>query len=225
MIVCGFGRMGRFVCQEFSRTGLPFVVIDRDPNALNGFQLPHGIPLAGEITSDDMLKRAGVERARALIAVAGTDADNLYVTMSARLLNERLLIVARADDEASASKFIRAGADRVVSPYVIGGSQVARAVLRPNVVDFIELATRTEHRELQIEEVRLGEKSQLVGASIESTKLRKELGVIIVAIKKPTGEMVFNPPPETVMAAADILIALGDRAHLDALEELASGQG
>jgi voltage-gated potassium channel len=223
LIVCGYGRMGRLVCQAFADKGLAAVVIDRDPEVFRDFKAPRAIPLAGDATSDELLKKAGVGRARALVAVVGTDADNLYITMSARLLNERLFIVARADDERSASKFLRAGADRVVSPYVIGGSQVAQAVLRPNVLDFIELATRTEHLELQIEETRLAAGSQLVGATIQDTGLRKDLGLIIVAVKKADGKMVFNPAPETAMQAGDILIALGDRKHLDQFEALARG--
>lgn len=223
LVVCGYGRMGRLVCQAFAAKGQPFVVIDREPAVLRDFKWPRAVPLAGDVTSDELLIKAGVERARALVAVVGTDADNLYITMSARLLNERLFIVSRADDERSASKFLRAGANRVVSPYVIGGSQVAQAVLQPNVLDFIELATRTEHLELQIEETRLTAGSKLVGAKIQDSGLRKELGLIIVAVKQADGRMLFNPPSETVLMTGDILIALGDRKHLDQLDKLATG--
>src|SRR5438067_11367220 len=119
LIVCGFGRMGRFVCQQFSSEGLPFIVIDRHADMLENFQMPHGIPLHGDATSDEVLRQAGIERARALVTVAASDADNLYITMSARLLNEHLFIVARAEDSASEQKLLRAGANRVVSPYLI----------------------------------------------------------------------------------------------------------
>ena len=152
-VVCGFGRMGRLVAEEFSSAGLPFVVVDRDEKVLVGFDIPHGIPLVGDATADDVLRRAGVERARALVTAAASDADNVFITMSARLLNERLVIVARAEGEGAEVKLRRAGASRVVSPYSIGGHRVAQAVLRPNAMDFIELATRTGHLELQIEEV------------------------------------------------------------------------
>lgn len=223
MIVCGYGRMGRHVCQVFSASQLPFVIIERQPANLEGFKMPHGLALNGDATSDDVLKHAGVERARALVAVVGSDADNLYVTMSARLLNDNLLIVARADDERSESKLLRAGADRVISPHILGGYVVAQAVLRPNVLDFLNLATRSAHLELQIEEAQLAEGSSLVGVPIKDGRFRKDLGLIIVAIKKPTGQMLFNPPPETTLAAGDILIVLGDRPHLDAFEKLARG--
>jgi voltage-gated potassium channel len=222
LIVCGYGRMGRLVCQEFSRQRMPFVVIDRNADLLAGFAVEHGIPLHGDATSDDVLRRAGIGRAKALVTVAASDADNLYITMSARLLNEKLFIVARAEEVASEQKLVRAGANRVVSPYQIGGVRVAQAVLRPTVVDFIELATQTEHVELQIEETQIAPHSPLAGTTLKDSRLRQDLGVIIVAIKRASGSMVFNPPPETTLAAGDILIAIGDRRHLDRLEGLAS---
>jgi voltage-gated potassium channel len=222
-IICGLGRMGRLVCKEFAARGLPFVVIERDPQRLESFAIPHGVPMHGDSTSDEILKTAGVERARSLIAVVASDADNLYITMSARLLNDRLFIVARAEDERSEQKLLRAGANRVVAPYLLGGSVVAQAVLKPNVVDFLELATRTEHLELQIEEVRIAAGSDLRDTTLEKSRLRPDLGVIIVAIKKTNGRMIFNPPPTTVLEVGDTLIVLGDRQHLDELDKLASG--
>src|SRR5262249_47731138 len=149
-IVCGYGRMGQLVCQEFSSQKIPFVIIDLEQESLKGFDLPGGVALVGDATSDEVLLKAGVKRARGLVTVGASDADNLYITMSARLLSDGLFIVARAEDEHAEKKMLRAGANRVVSPYVIGGARVAQAVLRPTVVDFIELATRTEHMELQI---------------------------------------------------------------------------
>ena len=225
LIVCGYGRMGRLVCREFAAQGIKFVVIDRDEEALEDFAVPHGVALEGDATSDGVLRSAGVERARALVAVTPSDADNLYITMSARLLNDRLFIVARAESENAHGKLERAGANRVVSPYVIGGSRVAQAVLRPTVVDFIELATRTEHMELQIEESRVGPSSPLAGATLKDSRIRADLKVIVVAIKKGAGEMVFNPAPETLIEAGDIIVAIGDRKHLDEMEQLANRQG
>jgi voltage-gated potassium channel len=221
LIVCGFGRMGKFVCQEFSKQGLSFVIIDQEAEILRGFHLPHGLPLVGDATSDDVLREAGVERARALITVLASDADNLYITMSARLLNERLFIVARAEAEPAEAKLQRAGANRVVSPYAIGGFRVAQAVLRPAVVDFIELATSTEHLDLQIEETRIEPGSPLAGTSVQASNLRRDLGVIIVAIKKTTGHMLYNPEGSTVMEAGDVLISLGHRQQVDQLEQRA----
>jgi voltage-gated potassium channel len=221
MIVCGFGRMGHFVCEQFSAQGLPFVLVEAQASLLEGFHMPHGIPLHGDATSEEVLRRAGVERARALVTAAASDADNLYITMTARLLNDRLLIVARAEEEAAERKLKRAGASRVVSPYAIGGQRVAQAVLRPNVMDFIELATKSEHLELQIEETEIEANSALAGQSLKDSAVRRDLGIIIVAIKKPEGRMLFNPEPSTVIEARDLLITLGHRQQLDRLEKLA----
>jgi voltage-gated potassium channel len=223
LIICGYGRMGRLVAKEFAAQRLPFVVIEQKDGLSEDAASPFGVVLHGDATSDEVLRRAGVERARALVAVVGSDADNLFITMSARLLNDKLLIVARAGEELCEKKLLRAGANRVISPYVIGGSVVARAVLRPHVLDFIELATRTEHLELQIEETRVAPGSRLAGVALRDNQVRSELGIIVVTIKKPSGKMVFNPPPDTVLEAGDILITLGHRQQLDQLEKLAGG--
>jgi voltage-gated potassium channel len=222
LIICGYGRMGRHVCGEFSRRGLPFVVIDRRAELLRDFDLPHGIALEGDATSDEVLKRAGVERARALVTVAASDADNLFITLSARLLNDKLFIVARAEGDLAEQKLHRAGASRVVTPYAIGGAKVAMAVLRPAVVDFIELATGTEHLDLQIEETLIQPGSPLAGVTLHASRLRQELGVIVVAIKKANGHLVANPPGDAVMTPGDTLIALGPRQGLDRVEFLAN---
>src|SRR5688572_7967679 len=208
-IVCGYGRMGRRVCAEFEAMKRSYVLIDREAATLEGFKARHGIPLHGDATDDDILRRAGVERAKNLVTVAARDADNLFITMSARLMNEHLFIVARAEDEDAEAKLLRAGANRVVSPYVIGGHRVAQAVLRPNVVDFLELATRHDFVELQIEETEIGERSALAGVLLRDTRIREELGIIIVAIKKADGQMVFNPGSDAAIAAGDMLITLG----------------
>jgi voltage-gated potassium channel len=223
LIVCGYGRMGHLVCATFAAQRLPFVVIDREPQFLEDFDLPHGVALHGDATVDEVLRRAGIERARGLVAVTASDADNLYITLSARLLNDRLFIVARAEDERAEQKLLRAGANRVVSPYTIGGVRMAQAVLRPTVVDFLELATRTEHLALQIEEVKIQAGSRLAGTTLRDSQVRQDLGIVIVAIKKASGEMRFNPPPDAAMEADDILITLGPRPALDRLEGLARG--
>src|SRR5262249_5884503 len=168
--------------------------------------------------------RGGVKKGGAVVTVVASDADNLYITMSARLLNDRLFIVARAETEQAEQKLVRAGANRVVSPYAIGGFRVAQAVLRPTVVDFIELATTAEHMELQMEEAQIAPHSPLAGATLKDSRLRQDRGIIIVAIKKRSGQMGFNPPADAVMEAGDILITLGHREQLDHLDKLANGK-
>jgi voltage-gated potassium channel len=222
IIVCGYGRMGKLVCGEFVQAKIPFVIVDEEAELLQGFDLPGGVPLVGDATADEVLKHAGIDRARALVTVMASDAANLYTTMSARLLSAKLFIVARVESLQSEQKLLRAGANRVVSPYQIGGSRVAQAVLRPTVVDFIELATRTEHIELQLEEARIDPKSSLVGTNLKDSRLRSELKIIIVAIKKNAGHMVFNPDPDVLLEAGDILLAIGHKDQLKRLEMLAN---
>jgi voltage-gated potassium channel len=223
VIVCGYGRMGRLVCQELSRQRVPFVVIDHNAELLANFDVSPGIPLHGDATSDELLRHAGIERARALITVMSSDANNLYTTMSARLLNKDLFIVARVEEAGAETKLRRAGANRVVSPYQIGGTRLAQAVLRPTVMDFIELATQTEHFELQIEESQVGPRSPLVGSTLKDSRLRADLRVMIVAVKRASGKMVFNPAPDHPIEAGDTFVAIGRREDLDQLEALASG--
>ena len=224
LLVCGFGRMGHLVCDEFSSHGLPFVVMDTDPAMLADFHMPHGIAVTGDATSDEDLKHVGVERARALVAALPSDAGNVYITMSARFLNPELYIVARAEGEAADKKLLRAGANRVVSPYRIGGQRVAQAVLRPAVIDFIDLATSRSHLELQIEETEVKEGSSLIGQPLRSSGLRRELGIILVAIMKPGGSSVFNPSGEVIIQQNDVLIGLGSRQQLDRLEVIAGAR-
>jgi voltage-gated potassium channel len=220
-IVCGFGRMGRLVCHQLAAAGVSFVAVERQAELFEGVQLAGGLLLQGDATSDEVLERAGANRAHGLIAVVGSDADNLYITMSARLLNERMLIVARAEDERSEQKLVRAGATRVVSPYLIGGQRVVQAVLRPHVLDFLELATRREHLELNIEEVHIAPGSHLASKTIESSAMDPQ-GLIVVAIKQDDGRMEFNPPRSTSLKAGQVLIVLGRREALGHIAELAT---
>jgi voltage-gated potassium channel len=222
-VVCGYGRMGRFVCREFSNLGLPFVVIDRNAALMRDFSVKHGIPLEGDATQDAVLRQAGIEHARGLVAAAASDADNVFITMSARFLNDKLLIVARAEQEGAEEKLRRAGASKVVSPYAIGGVRVAHAVLRPNAMDFVDLAMRSEFQELQIEETTVAPASSLAGKSLDESRIRRDLGVIVVAIKKPDRAMTFNPEGSHVLLAGDVLITLGHAEQLERLGRLATG--
>jgi voltage-gated potassium channel len=222
VVVCGYGRMGRFVCKEFAAQRVPYVVVERDEHAAQDAPPPgDGRLLIGDATSEEILQQLGIRRARALVSVLGSDADNLYITMSARLMNDRLFIVARSETEEAEAKLLRAGANRVIAPYVLGGTHVAHAVMRPTVLEFIELATRSEHLDLQMEEIRIAEGSRLHTATIKDSGIREDYGAIVVAIKKPSGRMVFNPPPDHVIEAGAILIALGPPSELARLARTA----
>ncbi|MFI5293451.1 MAG: potassium channel family protein [Thermodesulfovibrionales bacterium] len=218
-IVCGYGRMGRIICRELREKKISFVVVEKMPDKLLDGQ--DVLLVEGDATRDEILKEVGIERAKGLISVLPTDAENLYVVLSARGLNPSLTIVARAGDEGSEQKLIRAGADRVVSPYYIGGLRIAHTVLKPAVVDFIEFATKSGNIDLQMEEIAIQENSGLVGRTLDDSGIGRELGIIVVAIKEGSGEMRFNPTYKTAIKAGDTLIALGEISKLKALEDMA----
>lgn len=218
-IVCGYGRMGKIICRELKEKNIKFVVIEKKPDALE--EKGDMLILEGDATRDEILREVGIERAKGLISVLPTDAENLFVVLSARELNPNLFIVARAGEEGSEQKLMRAGADRVVSPYHIGGLRIAHTVLKPAVVDFIEFATKSGNIDLQMEEITVQEDSKLAGLTLDECGMGRELGIIIVAIKKPTGDMKFNPTFRTTIKSGDTLIALGEISKLKILEEMA----
>ncbi len=222
-IVCGYGRMGRIICNELKAKGVPFVVVEKEPPELDADE--ETVFVYGDATKDEILRHAGIGKARGLISVLSTDAQNLYVVLSARELNPSLFIVARAGEEGSGQKLLRAGADRVVSPYHIGGLRIAQTVLKPAVVDFLEFATRSGNLELQMEEVPVDEGSLIAEKTIHEAGVGRELGVIVVAIKRKDGDMKFNPVHNTLIKAGDTLIAIGETEKLKALEKLAKGRG
>ncbi len=223
-IVCGFGRMGRIVCRELAAKPAPFVVVERDPETLRHLTEEEFAFVEGDATEDTVLERAGIKRARALVAALSNDSDNVYVVLTAREAKPDLLIVARAEDERSERKLIHAGATRVVSPYVIGGYRMAHALLRPAVLDVIDLATHYSSIELQIEEVTVAPGGFAEGSTLEESGIRDQLGIIVIAIKKASGDMQFNPAPGVRIAAGDRLVLMGETASLQALERRLRGQ-
>ena len=225
LIVCGFGRMGRIVCAELERQKRRFVVIDESAELLANLSHSLGLPLVGDATVDEILRKAGVERAKALITVTGSDASNLYICLSARLLNPKLLIVARAEEEEAEAKLRKVGANKIISPYLAGGQRAVQAVLRPTVLHFMELATRPELLDLQIEEVKVMAGSALADQTLRQTRIHPDLGIVVVGLFRPDGELIYNPQGDTVVEPEAVLIALGQRRHLDQLEKLAAPPG
>jgi len=214
-IICGYGRMGKIIVRELKSEKVKFAVIEK--NAII-HEKEEAFLVIGDATQDELLKEVGIERAKGLITVLPTDAENLYVVLSAKGLNPNLFIVARAGEEGSEQKLLRAGADRVISPYHIGGLRIAHTVLKPAVVDFIELATQSGNIDLQLEEISIPDVSRFSGLSLDQCGFGKELGVIIVAIKKTSGDMQFNPTFRTLVEPGDTLIALGEVSKLKVLE-------
>lgn len=217
-ILCGAGRIGLIIADEFRRQQVPFVVIDRDPDAVQEVIARGDLAVEADASREDILQRLGIDRARGLIAALGTDAENVYAILTARGLRGDLFIVARADSDDAGRKLLRAGADRFISPYQIGATQMAQTALRPAVVDFVQLATSSENLELAMEQVKIAPESALGGRSIVEANLRQQFGVIVVGIQRCDGRMEFNPEPDTIMHAGDHLIVIGRSGQLKDLE-------
>lgn len=221
-ILCGYGRIGSIIAEEFRRQQIPYVVIDRQPERVHAVIAAGGLAVEADASRDEVLRRVGIERARGLIAAVGTDAENVYTVLTARVLRPDLYIIARIESPDAEQKLLRAGADRVLSPYQLGGVQMAATALRPAVVDFMRLATSSERMDLAAEQIEVGAGTRFVGRSIKDANLRQEFGVIVVAIKRKAGHMEFNPSPEAVIAASDQLVVLGHPDQLKALETAAT---
>jgi voltage-gated potassium channel len=221
-IVCGYGRIGATIVEELRRQRVPYVVIERDPERVHEVIEQHGLAVLADASSEDVLKRVGIDRARGLIAAVGTDAENVYAVLTARDLRRDLYIVGRAETEDAERKLLRAGANRVVRPYRIGARELAQTALRPAVVDFFELATRSGNLELAIEQVTIADHSGLVGQTIMEANVRQRFGLIVVGIQRRAGRMEFNPPADAVMQAGDQLVVLGRTDGLRELEAAAA---
>jgi len=217
-IICGYGRIGAIVAQQFRRQRIPYVVVERDPDRVHAAIDDGALGVEADASREEVLKRVGIARARGLIAVVGTDAENVYAVLSARVLRPDLFIVSRAITDDAAQKLRRAGADRVISPYQIGGMQIAQTAVRPAVVDFVELATNADNIELAMEEIPIAPQSTFAGRSIVEANLRQRYGVIVVGIQREDRRMEFNPEPETRIQPGDKLVVLGRPDSLKQLE-------
>ncbi len=217
-IVCGYGRIGSIIAAQLKQQNVPFVVIERDPARLEAAMMDGLLAVQADASHEDVLKRVGIDTARGLIAAVGTDAENVYAVLSARVLRPDLFIVGRAEGEDATRKLLRAGANRVVSPYQIGAVQMAQTAIRPAVVDFMTLATSSDNLELAMEEVTVEPTSSLVSKSLLHANLRQRFGVIVVAIQREDRRMDFNPEPDTAIRAGDKLVVLGRPHSLRRLE-------
>lgn len=217
-IVCGYGRIGSIIAAQLQQQNIPFVVVERDPARLQAAMMDGLLAVQADASHEDVLKRVGIEHARGLIAAVGTDAENVYTVLSARVLRPDIFIVGRAEGEDASRKLMRAGANRVVSPYQIGAVQMAQTAIRPAVVDFMTLATSSDNLELAMEEITVAVGSSLVDKSLLDANLRQRFGVIVVAIQRQDRHMDFNPEPDTAIRAGDKLVVLGRPHSLRRLE-------
>ncbi len=218
-IVCGYGRIGKVICQILTENKKPFVVIENHPEELKQIADQGYFYLEGNAANDEVLVKAQIDKARGLIAVVSSDADNVYITLSARGLNPNLFILARSSGtEGTETKLLRAGASKVISPYFIGATRMAQLLVRPTVVDFIDLTVHDELG-LRLEELSVSPESSVCDKTLIESNIRPEYDLIIVAIKRYKGEMLFNPHPTTRILPQDVLIVLGEYDNIKRLEK------
>lgn len=220
-VVCGFGRMGSFVCQQFHARGIPFVVVENRPEVQDKITEAGFFLSPGDATDEDVLVAAKIKAARGLVSALNSDAANVYVVLTARELNADIEIIARAGEEDAEKKLLRAGANRVISPYRIGGMRMVMGILKPHVMSFLEVAMDYSELNVELEEVTVAENSVYSGKRLIETDIRKDLNLIVIAIKKKNGQMVFNPGSNTIIEDNDVLIAMGERKYLEMLDNRA----
>jgi voltage-gated potassium channel len=219
VIVCGWGRVGTSSRQYLRDTGLQIVAVDRDPARLEDIDELH---VLGDVTNDSVLASAGIERAYALIAALDTDADNVFVTLSARALRPDLVIIARARDESSTAKLLRAGANRAVNPQLMGGRRMAAFALQPHVADFLDVVMHDDELDYRLEQVEIGAESPLQGQTLQDGAVHLHSGVLLLALRTPDGRFLANPDPTTPIATGSVLIVLGTPAQLTAVRGLSA---
>lgn len=222
-IICGFGRVGRGAADELMKADVPFVVVDHSEERVERAMKAGMLAVLADATLDRALRDVGIDRARGLIATLASDADNLFVILSAKALNAKLHLSARVDEETSQDKMRRAGADFVFAPYNSTGHRMAQALLKPHVHQFFDFAAQGSGPEVGIEQVRVGARSSFADHKLGQMNIQKEHGVIVLAIRGPEGKMVFNPPADAAIKAGDHLIVMGEVDRLQKLEHLLTG--
>ena len=220
-IVCGYGRVGEAVAHQFVVNGAPFLVVDNQEGNAARAEAAGFLAVRGDATADEVLQAAGITRAKGLVAALGSDAGNIFLTLSARVLNPKLHIVARAGSEDTVSKLMRAGADHVVTPYGLGGKRMATLMLKPLVSDYLEVVTGGGELEFRVEELELAGDCCTIGRSIGDLEVRARTGASILAVRRAaTGEFETNPAPESQLSTGDRIIAIGTPEQITSLEEL-----
>ena len=220
IIVCGFGRVGRGAAHELRRAGVPFLIVDKSEERVEWAIRDGMLGVLADATDDETLTQAGLLRAKGLIATLQSDADNLFVILSAKALKPGLQVAARVNSEQSEKKMRLAGADHVFAPYDMTGNRMAQVMLKPHVFQFIDFTTKGMGLDVGIEQFSVSSTSEFASKSLAESKIRSELGVIVLAIRKSDGSMHFNPPAEAEIQGGDFLIVMGEQANLQKLEQL-----
>jgi voltage-gated potassium channel len=223
VIVCGYGRVGRGAADELRQARVPFVVVDHNEDRVEQAMRAGMLGVLADASRDETLRDCRIDRAKGLIATLATDADNLFLILTAKTLNSRLQLSARVAEESSEEKMRRAGADFVIAPYNSTGHRMAQAIVRPHVQEFLDFTTRNIGLKVAIEQVQVGHRCVFAGKSLADMAVRRETGVIVLAIRRASGEMLFNPPPEATVTSGDHLIAMGEAQGLRKLENVLMG--
>ena len=219
-IICGFGRIGDIIAKELSAENVPFVVIEQEPARIEQLEACRYLYLNLDATADTTLIKAGLLTAKGLVTAVSSDADNVFIALSAKGLRPDIFILARASDTKNEDKLLRAGASRVVCPYQIGGRRMAAILRKPTVVDFIENTMVNSELDLKMEEAVIGPSSSLIGKTVVTSNLRQDFGIIIVAIKKTTNEMIYNPMPSEIFDAGDVIVVIGKKDGLRRMADI-----
>lgn len=222
-IVCGFGRIGKPVAEGLKEEGHPVCVLENNPALEPDLQAEQHLYLIGDATDESVLSSSGIERAKAVLALLPSDADNLFLTITAKEMNPKVTVIARASEEKVEPRLKRGGADKVISPYKMACARVLQAAIKPTVVEFMELVTHREYLPLSLEEIIVSDQSRLKDLSITQSQIRQRYGVVVVAIKRANGEMVFNPEASEKIASKGILVVIGKNHDLKKLEEDCKG--
>ena len=224
-IVCGYGRIGRVICRNLKRKPLDVVAIDKSPELIPVMDADDILYVSGDAADEASLIKAGIKRAKGLVAALATDTDNVFLVLSARQLAPELTIIARASKEAVKSKLQAAGADSVESPYEMGAVSMAHHIIRPTVTNFLDLAFAHRRKDIQMEEIPVSQSSELVNVPLKDSGIRQNFNLIIIAIKKPDGNMLFNPSFEAAIMPEDTVIAVGELENLQKLEKILNPLG
>jgi len=219
-IVCGYGRIGRVLCKNLKRKPLDLVVVEKNPELTSVMDADGVLYISGDAADEENLIRAGIKRAKGLVAVLASDADNVFLVLTARQLDPDLLIIARASQEESKSKLRAAGANTVESPYDMGAASMAHRIIRPTVTSFLALAFAHKRKDIQMEEIPVSASSDLVNVMLKDTGIRQKYNLIIIAIKKQDNSMLFNPSFEATIEVGDTVIAVGEEVNLLKLEHI-----
>lgn len=221
-IVCGYGSTGEEICLEFSNRKIPFVVIEKDAEAIKKLQTKGFLYVEGNAEENEILLAAGIKRAKALLTVLSSDAGNVFVTLSAKALNPEVIVAASSHEYQAEEKLKKAGADKVISPHIIGGRRLAAVVMKPTVIDFLDTVVSAGNMELEIEEIQVEDDSEMIGKSIAEAKIKKISGAIIIAIVDNNRNFKINPSSAEKIGTREILVALGTTTQLKKLREMSS---